>query len=248
MTVRQGTVTGEPGRVSYIRLVITRSENLPDGAFSDIPGVRNFRDAGGVGSLRHGALYRSGALNAMPPEGAPYLKALGLRSVIDLRSTPEVTAGPDLRHDLGYEHSHFPVFAEQRWPEDQRELYPSMAEHAGRSTVAIIRRLIVPGALPALVHCASGKDRTGVTIAILQTLLNASEAEITEDFLRSNTSLGLTEASAAARTGHGTRPVTATHLLHAMIWIRSHYGSVPDYLLAHGAKEAELQALHTALT
>ncbi|WP_353962461.1 MULTISPECIES: hypothetical protein [unclassified Streptomyces] len=78
--------------------------------------------------------------------------------------------------------------------------------------------------------------------------MNASEAEIKEDFLRSNTSLGLTEASAAARTGHGTRPVTATHLLHAVIWIRSRYASVPDYLLAHGAKEAELQALHIALT
>ncbi|WP_406420474.1 tyrosine-protein phosphatase [Streptomyces sp. NBC_00873] len=102
--------------------------------------------------------------------------------------------------------------------------------------------------MSALVHCASGKDRTGVTVAILQTLLNASEAEITEDFLRSNTVLGLTEASSAARTGHGTRPVTATHLLHAVIWIRSHYGSVPGYLLAHGAEDAELQALHTALT
>ncbi|MFJ9680820.1 tyrosine-protein phosphatase [Streptomyces sp. NPDC101194] len=227
---------------------MTTRTDQPDRTFNGIPGVRNFRDAGGVGSLRRGVLYRSGALDAMPPHGAQHLRQLGLRSVIDLRSTPELAARPDLRHDLGYEHSHFPVFAEQRWPEDQRELYPAMAEHAGRSTVATIRRLIVPGALPALVHCASGKDRTGVTVAVLQTLLNASEAEITEDFLRSNTSLGLTDASADARTGHGARPVTATHLLHALVWIRSHYGSAHGYLLAHGATEAELQALRIALS
>ncbi|MFF9351958.1 tyrosine-protein phosphatase [Streptomyces sp. NPDC014734] len=210
-----------------------------------IPGVRNFRDAGGVGALRRGVLYRSGALDAMTPEGARHLEDLGLRSVIDLRSVPETAARPDLRHDLGYEHSHFPVFAEQRWPEDQRELYPAMAERAGRSTVAVVRRLVAPRALPALVHCASGKDRTGVTVAVLQTLLGASEAEITADFLRSNTALGLTDAQTGRERGHGRRPVTATHLQHAMIWIRSHYGSVSGYLLAHGAEEAELRALRT---
>ncbi|MFJ7200215.1 MULTISPECIES: tyrosine-protein phosphatase [unclassified Streptomyces] len=213
---------------------------------NDIPGVRNFRDAGGVGLLRRGVLYRSGALDAMQPEGARSLEEIGLRSVIDLRSRPEVAARPDLHRHLEFEYSHIPLFAEQRWPSDQRELYPAMAEHAGRSTVAVIRRLIVPGALPALLHCASGKDRTGVTVAILQTFAGASEKEVTEDFLRSNTALGLSEATAGA--GHATRAVTATHLLHAMIWIRSHYGSVPGYLLAHGAEEAELRALERALT
>ncbi|MGW1408396.1 tyrosine-protein phosphatase [Streptomyces sp. NPDC002403] len=213
---------------------------------NDIPGVRNFRDAGGVGALRRGVLYRSGALDAMQPEGARRLEEIGLRSVIDLRSRPEAVARPDLRRHLEFEYSHIPLFVEQRWPSDQRELYPAMAEHAGRSTVAAIRRLIVPGALPALLHCASGKDRTGVTVAILQTLASASEEEVTEDFLRSNTALGLSGVTAGA--GHATRAVTATHLLHAMIWIRSHYGSVPDYLLAHGAEEAELRSLERALT
>ncbi|WP_406454222.1 tyrosine-protein phosphatase [Streptomyces sp. NBC_00876] len=222
--------------------------SVPDGA-PDIPGVRNFRDAGGVGTLRRGALYRSGALDALTAQGAERLRELGLRSVIDLRSTPEVAAAPDLHHGLGpgLAHRHIPVFSEQRWPADQRELYPAMAEAAGRSSVAVIRRLLAPGALPALVHCASGKDRTGVTVAIIQTLLGASEAEITEDFVRSNAALGLDGSAAAARPGHGSLPVTATHLRHAMIWIRSHYGSVPACLLAHSAKESELEALRTAL-
>ncbi|MFB7915744.1 tyrosine-protein phosphatase [Streptomyces sp. NPDC056061] len=227
--------------------MITRTDRR-EHAVHDIPGVRNFRDAGGIGSLRRGVLYRSGALDALTPEGAQQLGELGVRTVIDLRSVPEVEAKPDLRHGLDHEHSHLPVFVEQRWPEDQRELYPAMAECAGRTTAAMIRRLVAPGALPALVHCASGKDRTGVTVAVLQTLLDASEAEITEDFLRSNTALGLADARTGGGRGHGRRPVTATHLRRAMVWIRSHYGSVPEYLLAHGAEEAELRALRTALT
>lgn len=51
-----------------------------------------------------------------------------------------------------------------------------------------------------------------------------------------------------AGAGHATRAAAATHLFHAVIWIRSHYGSVPGYLLAHGAEESELRALHSALT
>ncbi|WP_326564773.1 tyrosine-protein phosphatase [Micromonospora peucetia] len=62
---------------------------------ADVPGVRNFRDAGGVGSLRRGALYRSGALHALSPEGARVLKDLRLRTVIDLRARTEMTERPD---------------------------------------------------------------------------------------------------------------------------------------------------------
>ncbi|ADU10571.1 MULTISPECIES: tyrosine-protein phosphatase [Micromonospora] len=210
-------------------------------------GVRNLRDAGGVGSLRRGVLYRSGALHLLTPEGARELEDLGLRTVIDLRSIREVADRPDRCAGLDVEHCHFPVFTDQSWPDDQVALYPYMAEQAGRATVAIIRQLITPGALPALVHCASGKDRTGVVVAVIQTLLNASDAEVTQDFLRSNAALDLTGSPAGAAIGHGTRPVTAAHLLHAMVWIRSHHGSVSAYLQAAGATEAELEALRGVL-
>ncbi|MER5361543.1 tyrosine-protein phosphatase [Streptomyces sp. NPDC002785] len=212
-----------------------------------VPGVRNFRDAGGVGPVRRGVLYRSGALNELLPKGAQALTRLGVRTVVDLRSVPEVADRPDVRHGLGFEHVHVPVFVEQRWPDDQLELYPFMAEHAGRSVVGVIRRLLSPGGPPVLVHCASGKDRTGVVVAVLQTLLGASEEEVTTDFLCSNAELGPTGPATSSARGHGTRPVAATHLLRAMVWIRSHHGSVPAYLLAHGIEESELRALRDLL-
>ncbi|MCU7820934.1 tyrosine-protein phosphatase [Kitasatospora sp. DSM 101779] len=217
----------------------------PAGTAVQVPGVRNFRDAGGVGGLRRGVLYRSGALHRLPPEGARRLADLGVRTVVDLRSVPEVAERPDDRRGLPVDHWHLPVFTEQRWPAEQAELYPAMAEHAGPVAASLVRRLARPGTLPVLVHCASGKDRTGVVVAVLQSLLGASEAEITADFLRSNAALGLSEETAGP--GHNSRPVAAAHLRRAMLRIRSHHGSVADYLLAHGAGEEHLSAVRAAL-
>ncbi|MFI6648495.1 tyrosine-protein phosphatase [Streptomyces sp. NPDC050529] len=206
-------------------------------------GVRNFRDAGGVGGLPRGALYRSGALDAMSAEGARGLAALGVRAVVDLRSRPEVVDRPDALHGTGIRYLHVPVFTEQRWPQEQMELYPSMAEHAGRAVLAVLRQLHAEDEGPVLVHCASGKDRTGVVVALVQTLFGASEAEVVADFVRSNTELGLSGAQPAALGGHKTLPVAAGHLRRALLWIRSHHGSVPTYLQAQGATERDLSVL-----
>ncbi|MGW4692097.1 tyrosine-protein phosphatase [Kitasatospora cineracea] len=210
-----------------------------------VPGVRNFRDAGGTGALPRGVLYRSGALDRLTPDGARALHVLGVRTVLDLRSTPEVAARPDALVGGGIRYLHVPVFPEQRWPQEQAELYPLMAELAGRPVVAAVRQLLVAEQRAVLVHCASGKDRTGVVVALLQSLLGAPEAEITADFLRSNAALGLTVADPAV-PGHATRPVAAGHLRRALLSVRSHHGGLDEHLRAHGAEVSELAALRAA--
>ncbi|MFB6893462.1 tyrosine-protein phosphatase [Kitasatospora sp. NPDC056327] len=208
-----------------------------------VDGVRNFRDAGGVGALPGGVLYRSGALHAMSAEGAHGLERLGVRTVVDLRSRPEVADRPDVPHRTGVEHLHVPVFTERRWPQEQAELYPAMAEHAGRAVLTVLRRLPAGGDRGAvLVHCASGKDRTGVVVALVQTLAGASEAEVTADFVRSNAELGLSAARSPEPRGHHALPVAAGHLHRAFLWIRSHHGSVPSWLRTHGATDQDLAA------
>ncbi|MFJ3215706.1 tyrosine-protein phosphatase [Kitasatospora sp. NPDC086801] len=206
-------------------------------------GVRNFRDAGGVGSLPRDVLYRSATLHGLAAEDADALRRLDLRTVVDLRSDPEVAERPDAVGLVGARYLHAPVFTERRWPADQLELYPLMAERAGAVAVTVLRQLLTDGgeAAPVLVHCASGKDRTGVVIAVLQTLLGASEAEVLQDFLRSNTELGLTDQPPAGTgAAHNALPVREVHLRRALLSIRSHHGSVAEYLLAHGARESEL--------
>ncbi|MET8546266.1 tyrosine-protein phosphatase [Kitasatospora sp. NPDC004799] len=226
-------------------------------AFIDIPGVRNFRDAGGIGALRRGVLYRSGSFHTLTEEGARRLKALGLRTVFDLRSGYELETWPDQRHGLDHETLHVPTLpphpkdADRPWPEDQAALYLFMAEEAGPSLAAVVRRLAAPGSLATVVHCAVGKDRTGLTIAVLQSLLGASEAEITADFLLSNTGLGLDDGPVPYLDETGTerlsRPVGAELLASSLAWIHDHHGTVPGYLRHHGATDAELDAVRASL-
>ncbi|MFE2411837.1 tyrosine-protein phosphatase [Kitasatospora sp. NPDC059408] len=227
-------------------------------AFIDIPGVRNFRDAGGIGTLRRGVLYRSGSFHTLTEEGARRLKALGLRTVVDLRSAFELEVWPDLRHGLDHDTLHVPTLPADReddehpWPEDQAALYPFMARTGGPSIAATVRRLAAPEAVPAVVHCAVGKDRTGLTIAVVQSLLGASEAEITADFLRSNAGLGLLDGPTPYVDETGTervsRPVSAALLASSLAWIEAHHGSIPAYLAPHGITDTDLTALRTNLS
>ncbi|WP_030255496.1 MULTISPECIES: tyrosine-protein phosphatase [Streptomyces] len=227
-------------------------------AFIDIPGVRNFRDAGGIGTLRRGVLYRSGSFHTLTEEGARRLKELGLRTVIDLRSPFELEVWPDQRHGLDHEALSLPTLPADRgdvdrpWPEDQASLYPFMAETAGRSLAAVVRRLAAPESLAAVVHCAVGKDRTGLTIAVLQSLLGASEADITADFLLSNIGLGLDKGPAPYIDETGaerlSRPISAELIASSLAWIHTHHGTIPAYLRHHGATDAELDAVRANLS
>ncbi|MFC9325929.1 tyrosine-protein phosphatase [Kitasatospora sp. NPDC057015] len=229
-------------------------------AFITVPGVRNLRDAGGTGGtggLRPGRLYRSGSFHTLTPDGAQRLKALGLRTVIDLRSATELDNWPDLRHGLDHESVHLPTFpvdresTDQPWPDNQADLYLYLPRYAGPSIAAVIRRLIAPGALPALVHCAVGKDRTGLTVAVLQSLLGATEAEITADFLLSNAGLGLLDGPTPYVDETGTerisRPITAALLRSSLDWIRQNHGSVEGFVRAAGVTDDEVAALRAAL-
>ncbi len=49
----------------------------------------------------------------------------------------------------------------------------------------VIRRL-AQGDEPALIHCSAGKDRTGVTVAVLMTLLGVPRDQVYLEYTKSN--------------------------------------------------------------
>jgi protein-tyrosine phosphatase len=58
-------------------------------------------------------------------------------------------------------------------------------EHA-HHYACLLRALLEPDALPALVHCTSGKDRTGFGIAVLLSALGVGRETIVADYLLTN--------------------------------------------------------------
>jgi protein-tyrosine phosphatase len=236
-------------------------------------------DRGGSGRVRSGLLFRSAALWELTPEGAERLASLGLSTVIDLRSEPEAEHWPNQRHGLDYRPVSLPTLppfedtsgnpesaadaaAEadaEADPADDADgiraglggMYAYMADVAGGPIAAFARQLLEPGALPALVHCAVGKDRTGVTVAVVLSALGVDDADITDDYLLSNLGLGFTEGPITYVDEHGverrSRPVSAELLALFLERIRGRHGSTEAFLLDHGLTAGELERLRALL-
>ncbi|WP_042383255.1 tyrosine-protein phosphatase [Streptacidiphilus melanogenes] len=235
-----------------------------------IPGVRNLRDAGGFPTtsgarVAEALLYRAGSLHELTAEGAERLAALGLRTIIDLRSAPELEVWPDHPLDGEVRFLHLPTFPprERETAHDARDvrdaeageetledLYAFMSATAGPAIAASVSALAAPGALPALIHCAVGKDRTGVTVATLLSALGVSDADIVADYHLSNTGLGLDRGPVYYVDEHGTerrsRPVHEGLITAFLASLRTTHGDATRYLLAHGVTEPELATLRAA--
>jgi protein-tyrosine phosphatase len=176
--------------------------------FRDAGGHRTAGD----GLMRSGLLYRSdhiGKLSAVESDG---LAGLGIKVVYDLRTQTERAMTPDERIP-GATHLQLDLMSDdlQAAPAQLLRLleHPRAASavlgngqaaalfiEGYRSVVTLAsaraglgrlyRGLAEERGLPALVHCTTGKDRTGWTCAALQTLLGVPYETVLQDFLASN--------------------------------------------------------------
>ena len=162
--------------------------------------IRNLRDLGGICTasgqqIRSGFLVRSANLSeAEEPE------LDGISAVIDLRTSREREEVPDRL--FGRTAISVPIFDEVRsgisherraerehkGPPDMRTLYKWMIRDHWDAFARAIRTIMEhdfsSGAV--LWHCTEGKDRCGLTTALLLELLGVSRSVIMEDYLRTN--------------------------------------------------------------
>ncbi|WP_254602963.1 tyrosine-protein phosphatase [Sphingomonas bacterium] len=165
----------------------------------------NFRDAGGCPTsdgrrVRAGRLYRANALSGATPEDARVLSALGIARVFDLRSSSERAADPTLwAHSTLVTRVFAPRNRERRLAERALDYSPDVAgaralmidaytalPRALAPALELIFHEIAEGALPCIVHCAIGKDRTGVAIALILAALGAKREAIRADYELTN--------------------------------------------------------------
>jgi protein-tyrosine phosphatase len=190
------------------------------GARIELPSLPNFRDLGGYpvaggGRVRRGALYRSVELNHLHGEDLATFAAMGIRTVVDLRTQAERDAQPDVVPDgtetvvcdvLAGMTSAAPadllrVIADPAAAEDLLGEGKALAlfEGAYRDIVSLpsaldaYRRfftLVAEGSKrPLLFHCTTGKDRTGWAAAAALLLLGVSEDDVRADYLFTNRDL-----------------------------------------------------------
>lgn len=158
-----------------------------------IDGTFNVRDIGGHRTtggarVRTGRLLRSASLDALTASGIETIRSLDLRTVIDLRSSAEVDRHGHFPADevpVRWEHLpsavHPPTGDDPRQaarmrdhPDPMAPMYQEILEHNGSEIARGLRILADPANLPAIVHCTSGKDRTGLFVLSLHLLLGVS--------------------------------------------------------------------------
>jgi protein tyrosine/serine phosphatase len=174
-----------------------------------LDGAFNVRDLGGLatnsgGRTRLGFLYRSDALHSLSTESARRLfRQLRVGTVVDLRTREEVLLDPPPLHSENSAVVHnISLIPEGRigrepFPDgsDPVQLAKRYGENlsAGRAAAGHIFKVIICSLeenIPTLFHCAAGRDRTGVTAAVILKLLDVAHGEIIRDFLATNDSLG----------------------------------------------------------
>ncbi|MBS2551569.1 tyrosine-protein phosphatase [Catenulispora sp. NL8] len=173
----------------------------------------NFRDAAaaadpGAVHARPGVLFRS----AQPydgPSAAPQktLAENGITTVIDLRGPDECLDGDWGRPEPGVEIVRTPLDTgfeiSQRWAGELRDaadlgaFYLDMAQSSPQALAVAVRAAARPGGV--LIHCAAGKDRTGLMTALLLSLLGVPDQGVVEDYTRTAEALPAIFARLAER-------------------------------------------------
>ncbi len=251
-----------------------------DGAESDRhlrwDGSFNVRDLGGYPTtdgrrIRRGALIRSDDLCRLTLDGQRSLVAHGVRTVIDLRSGWELEAAHPFRPAANARDDRdAPTYLNLtiRDPDDAElvralnesrseiEAYTQLVGRGAASFARIVRAFADARAGGVLVHCAAGKDRTGMLVAVFLALAGVPDDVIVEDYVFTNTllrpyyeaqMLGHTAGeSAEARAARipTCRPETMRAVL-AML--RDSFGGAVPYLKSGGLTDEELSRARARL-
>lgn len=199
----------------------TSRQGAPE-RFVALDGCFNFRDLGGYPAaggrtVRPGLVYRSDALHRLTARGTEAFRALTIATVIDLR-TPAELARHAWQPPPGWPGQLLHVPLRQAipdwtaYPRGQLDAPGFAAEHyletAERGHAAIrtlIETLADPSRLPAVFHCAAGKDRTGIIAALTLALLGVPAEQIADDYALSDIATRRWEASIAAGTPDDTQ-------------------------------------------
>ncbi|HEY0213304.1 MAG TPA: tyrosine-protein phosphatase [Paenirhodobacter sp.] len=234
----------------------------------NLNGVANLRDLGdlplaGVGDLtRRGRLLRSDSLHKLDAVGQAYLRDLGLMTVIDLRATSEAIRAPNpFAADTRIGYHNISLFEGILPRADTPDVLADMYWRALlERTAAFAQVMTVIAQAPAgavLFHCAAGKDRTGMTAAMLLALAGVGEDAIVADYALTaerlapirQTLISLAEAEGYTAQAFvpllACAPETMTATLQAL---RARFGSVADYLVMAGVGRQALHRLTGRLT
>jgi protein-tyrosine phosphatase len=177
--------------------------------------MKNFRDVGGSYTqegrkVKCNLLFRSANFDSEDDSEVQLLRQKNITQIIDLRSSFEIRQNPYVKI-RGINYNHLPILEKTIIPiidrkakrnpfqivkyvlfieSYTRKTYKSFisAEFGYKNLVTIFEILLNQGKKQSatLIHCNSGKDRTGFVIALLLKILDVKDNAILSDYLTTN--------------------------------------------------------------
>lgn len=162
-------------------------DNFPKSLFET---TRNTRDLGGYriygtkDSTKYNRIYRSDLAKSPSDKDINFLKGNGITTVIDLRIPWEVERSRNgLGNIEGISYYNIPIEEGSGIPSSVEEVPYSYQRIAESPSMSRVMRTIADAPEGVIFNCSAGKDRSGVTAALLLWLVGVSRKDIIYDYM-----------------------------------------------------------------
>jgi protein-tyrosine phosphatase len=234
-------------------------------------GCLNVRDLGGLPTrdgheTRFGVVVRADSVRQLSDDGWQALVDHGIRTVVDLRGDHELAEDPPAASPVDVVHVPFMEASEAERKEIEREIEAAVAaatrdvyliflERFRSNVGAAVSAVADAPAGGVVIHCAGGKDRTGLLAALLLHLAGVGDDDIAADYALSEERLrprhevwfaaAETEEELARLRRIAQTP--AASMVGVFAELERRFGGVELYLRAAGVTDEELELVRTRL-
>ena len=230
-------------------------------------GCANVRDLGGHttvagGATRFGSVVRADLIRRLSDSGWRALVNYGVRTIVDLRFREELEADPPAELPVDVVHISLLGTIDEEYgteldalarsagsvADGTKAVYLEFLERFRPNFAAAIRAIADAPDGGVLVHCAGGKDRTGLVVALLLSLAGVPREDIAADYALSERNLAERTAAWLAGAGDDEERERIARIaacppeaMHGVLdELDRRYGGVREYLRAAGLTDDEL--------
>lgn len=227
----------------------------------------NFRDLGGLPagpgrSVRPGVLFRSDTLQELTDADVELLAdRLGVELVVDLRIGPEAVSegrGPLATRPVCYLNAPLRDLPVSDLPPREQSLHFYLEHLSSPSPTLpmVVQMVSAVAGRPTVLHCAAGKDRTGLVVALMLRLLGVDDDDIVADYVASEQNMPRIIERFAGWTRYRDHIATVPSEVYQandytmrgfLSRLDSDYGGAAGWARMRGVPDAAVEQLRAAL-
>ena len=236
---------------------LTREERL-----LQLDSISNIRDLGGyetnTGSCTKPKRFlRSAVMSTISDEDLAAIYDYGVRVVVDLRSDKEVETEPNRMRDykdVKYHQVNLlnagSVNVAPKHYSDMGDMYVNVIEDNKAQFKELFELFDQYDEECIVFHCSAGKDRTGMTAAMLLDLAGVADADIVQDYsetFENNKAINAMLLELVSSERRHFLLSEPEYMERFLKFVKDNYGSVREYLLSIGIEAAAIDRLQEKL-